>query len=146
MRYGKLHAPWYQDHLAGLHVKPAAFRMDVQPALLRHDQQLTVRVVEIAIRHGAVRQVIMNTATDLRCRVAVGGKRHQAVNEISGCVRYGDRVPAHLVGRRRYIGDGTVNDTRLLDRTKIAMGHRRPDAVKPGTPVRLTRGGESGTA
>jgi len=78
-----------RDHrdLLRLHVEHAQFGFDVQPALLRHDQQLAIGVVEEAALHVAVGRVQVDADADARRCGAIAGHGEQAIDEIGRCIR-----------------------------------------------------------
>ncbi len=94
--------------LLRLDIEYAELGRDAQPALLRHDQQLAVGVVEEAALHRAVGGVDMDAAAGLRRRAAVAGHREQAIDEI--------RRRASAAGsgsQRNWFGDVGVSSKRL---------------------------------
>ena len=115
-------------------------------AVLRHDQQLAVGVVEEAPLHRAVGGVEMDRRAGLRMRVAVAGHRHQAVDEV------GRRRPASAAGSSAAGSAcvGTSPKSLTMRPAPIALERRvhrrRADAVEPRAPVVGARRGERGAA
>ena len=68
--------------LAGRRVEHAELGAQQQAALLRHDQQLAVGVVEDAVGHRAVGAIDVDADAAACAGVAVAADRHQAVDEV----------------------------------------------------------------
>ena len=66
----------------GAHVEQAEFRRQPQRTLLRDEQQLAIRIVEVAPLHRPVGRVEVNADPALQRHVAVAGHRDQAVDEV----------------------------------------------------------------
>ncbi len=128
--------------LARSHLQRAQFGAQRERALLRHDQQLAIGVVEEALAHVAVEGVDVHAATGLRRGIAIDGDRHQPSEEVAGGVGQRARVPAHLVG----VGGRLARWRRIpltwLEWTIGALRHRGANAVQPAAQVMAARGGE----
>jgi hypothetical protein len=120
----------------------AQFGRDVQPALLRHDQQFAVGIVEVAPLHRPVRRIDVNTDAGLRGRTAIARHGEQAVDEIGRCDRQRQRVPAQLVRRYRHLIEIIVESSTLQRRERI-VHRRRLDPVEPAAPVEVARRSKS---
>ena len=98
--------------LAGRHVEDAQLGMHGQRALLRHDQQLAVGVVEESIAHRTCwpRTCEWRRPTAMR-RVAIAAERDDAVDEV-GRRRSGSDsgAPSKLIGRRRHLVERAAAD------------------------------------
>jgi hypothetical protein len=132
------------DHhdLARRDVEAAELGDQMQVALLRHDQQLAVGVLEHPVDHRAVGQVEVRGHAGLGGHVAVAADRDQAVDEVGRLGRDLQRIPAQAVGRRR----GGVERAAL----QLVLGVGRigpvagagPQAVEPAAAVLVARRGE----
>ena len=71
-----------QRDLAGLHFESSQLGREVQRALLRDEQQLSVRVVEVARLHRAVTGVDVHGDAGLHRRIAVARDRDEALDEV----------------------------------------------------------------
>ena len=110
-----------------LDLEHAEFGRDAQPALLRHDQQFAVGVVEKAPLHRAVRGIDVNADAGLRRRAAIAGHGEQAVDEIGRRGRQRQRIPAQLVRRDRRLVEIVVESSTLQQRERpcTAAGRMR---------------------
>jgi len=77
----------------------------------------------------------MDADADLQRDVAVARDREQAVDEVGGPPGNGERVPAHLVGRRRNVRERRARERRMLERDERAVHDRRPQPVQPRAAV-----------
>ena len=87
----------YHRNFARHDAEQTAFRMQQQATVLRNDQQFTVRVIKEAVRHRLVGGVHVDAHTDMGPRIAVGGHRDEAVDEIRRPVRHRQWIPAQLI-------------------------------------------------
>ncbi len=128
--------------LAGRGVEEAELGDQAQLALLRHDQQLAVGVVEHPVDHRAVGQVQVRGHAGLGGHVAVAADRHQAVDEVGRLGGDLHRVPTQAVGR----GRGGVERAALQPFLGVGrigpVAGAGPQAVEPGAAVLVARGGE----
>jgi len=141
--YAETHAARNHRDLLRLHLKHAQFGGDTQRALLRHDQQFAVRIVEVTALHGAVGGVQMDADAVLRGRRTVAGHSEQTFHEILRRFRQRQRGPAQLIGRHR-AGFEVVMEIRLHERREGTVHRRRPDPIQPAALVLRARRGESG--
>src|ERR1019366_594941 len=118
-------SPLNHRNLAGTGFENAHLRAQPQPSRLRHDQHLSVGVVEKAIRHRRVGNVNVNRNARMGMRVAVASHRNQTVNEVGVLRGSRDRnwTPAQLVRRRRHLVERRAAQPSPLDRLKRLMRH-----------------------
>src|SRR5262245_31599674 len=90
----KAYAAWNDGDLLWRDLEQPHLRGESQPALLRDDQQLAVRVVKKSIDHRAVGDVDVNSAAMVTVWVAVAGHREQTLEEIGGLGRDRQWIPA----------------------------------------------------
>ncbi len=83
----------------------------------------------------------MHCHAELRLRVAVGGERHQAFDEIGRFDRNRERIPTELVWRGHYLGDRRAahQPPDLWSVLERAACYGRTDAIEPGAAVRGAR-------
>ena len=132
----ELHAARDDGDLAGLDVDDAELGPQPQLALLRHEQELAVGVVEVLVDHRAGDEVEMRAHAGLRAGIA--GRRHgaHAFEEGQPLVRDRDRAPAQGCDRQLHLGCRCGAPQAAIDLLEPApMGQRRPDAVEPGALV-----------
>ncbi len=140
----KAQAARNDDNLAGRRVERAQLRRERDCALLRHDQQLAVGIVEVASAHRPIASVLMDADARLRGDVAVARDREQPVDEIRGRLRQRKRIPAQLVRRRLDIGERRTAQLRVTQSLERAVHGRGTQAIEPGAPVLCARRGERG--
>ncbi len=141
--HAKADAARNDGDLARRHLEPAELRQDVQRALLRHDEELAVGIVEKAVRHRAVGRVEVDREPRHRLGAAVACHGHHAVDEIGGRIRHRQRIPAQLVGRRGHVVEA-ARDAMAVRETERLVHDAGADAVGPGAPVRMARRRERG--
>ena len=133
------HAAWHHADLLRLHIEHAHFSSQLQAALLRHDQQFAIGVVEIALLHAAVGRIQMDAAG------RVAGHADHALNKITRLLRHGQRVPTQLVGRRGHFVK-TAGDQALpqgqLHFTEGLVHSAGANAVEPAAAVGVARRGK----
>ena len=95
----ELHAARDDGHLARFDVDDPELRPKTQGALLGHEQQFAIGVVEVLVDHGPRCQVHMRAHPRLAAGIA--GRRHRAhtFEERLWPVRQRDRIPAHRPDR-----------------------------------------------
>jgi hypothetical protein len=118
-----------------------------QAALLGKDQHFAVGVVEEAVMHRRIGDVEVDAATVLHCRVAVAAEGDDSVDEVGWIGGQRQRIPAHLVGRRRDFSEGAAAQERVFCVLAIGLVHHRgADAVAPCAAVQQAGRGEGGAA
>src|SRR4249919_647416 len=138
-------AAWDHRDFVRLDIEYTELGGDMQAALLRHDQEFAVGVVEEAVLHRLVRRVQVDADAALRAGRTVAGHGEQPVDEIDRRPRQRQRAPAQLVGRDRTVAEVVV-EVRMQVRRERAMHRRRADAVQPAAMIGMARRGERGTA
>src|SRR5438477_9055632 len=85
----------------------------------------------------------MDRATRQRIGVAIACHGDQAVDKICLRFRYGQRIPAQLIGRCRQPAEAAF-DMLIVDLSERFVHRRRPDAIEPRAPIRAARRGKRG--
>ena len=127
-----------QGDFLRLHLQHAHLGGDAQAALLRHDQQFAVGIVEITPIHVAIGRVQVHADAGTRFGTAVAGHGEQAVDEVGRRGRHRLRIPAQLIRRHRAAIEVVV-EIRLRAGLETPVHRRRTDTVKPAAPVRVSR-------
>ena len=129
------HTARHDGDLARSRLQHAAFRVEPEPALLRHDEQFAVRIEEEAVGHRLVGEVKVYPDAHVQPCVAVGAERHETVDPVRGRLRNREGVPAKL--RRRNFG--VLNRPGAQEilgfGLEAAVPHRGTDSVEPVAPV-----------
>jgi hypothetical protein len=139
-------ATWDHRELARCHVQQAELGAQQQAAGFGHDQQLAVRVDEVAVHHRRARRIPVDPDPGVAERVAVAADRVQAVDEVGARRRQRGRIPAHPVGIRLDLPKRRAAQQAVVDSPERRMRRRRHDAVDPGAPVHRPGLGERGPA
>ena len=138
----KLHAARDHAHLAGRQRQHAQLGEDRQATVLRHEQQLSVGVIEHPVDHRAIGKVEMHGDPLAHGHVAIAGDRDEPVQEVPGRITDLDRVPAEPVGVGGRLGKGAGADQPLRMGPIGGMPGARADAIEPASPVLVPRRGE----
>lgn len=132
--HGEAHALLNDADLIGGHVHAAELGDDVQRALLRHNEEVAVRVVEALVLHAGVARVHVHGEAVPGAGVSRPADRAQAVHPVGGGGGDVERPPAHLVGVRGVLVpvDGAEVLTAIgLHALEGVVNYRGPDAVQP---------------
>ena len=125
----------------GLQIDAAELGAKSQCSELRHDQQFAVRTVEAAVAHRLIGRIEMNAATPMRFGRAVFCDGQETVDKIRRRGGQRQRIPAQLVRRERLISCA-VGENIAFHRVKRPVRYRRPNAVQPGSSIRVPRSGK----
>jgi hypothetical protein len=139
------HAARHDGDFQRADLHPPQLGEDLEPAGLRHDEELAVRAVEVLVLHGRGDEVVVHRQTDLRVHVPGRGHGAHACEEGQGlALRDLHRVPAVLAQRLDVIVDAGrgLEMRQLQPREPARMLDRGADAVAPGPLVLPARGGE----
>ncbi|CUI67301.1 Uncharacterised protein [Achromobacter xylosoxidans] len=142
--HAEAHAARDHGDLQRLQVDQAQFGGQAQAALLRHQQQLAVGVVEIAALHRAVGGIQVDADAALFIGAAVAAPGLHAFDEVGGRGGNGQGAPAQLVGRDRAVAERAFPALDAGKRLERLVLRARADAVEPGAAVLAARRGEGG--
>src|SRR5882757_1618668 len=119
-------------------------RHERKPALLRHDQQFAVGIVESACGHRPVRAIDVDATSALPMRIAIAPHRNEALDEIRRLTRNRYRIPTQLI-RWRFDPGKIANDVAVVHASEGPVLGGRSNAIKPRAPIRRAGRCEGGT-
>src|SRR5258706_2696609 len=127
-----------RDHrnLARLDVDNTELGPEAQITLLRHDQHLTIGVVEVLVLHGSRNEIEMGAHARLGAGISCRRHGANALDKGKTLIRDWDGIPAH--GRNRKLG---FLRRRRAPKPDIDLGELGPmpddwtDAIQPGALV-----------
>ena len=137
------HAARNHRDLARRHGEPSQLGREHQGALLRHDEQLAVRIAQHAL-HRAVGGVGVDAGAALRARISRGGDGRQPVEEIRGLPGHRRRRPAQAIRRGLGLGARSAAQPAVADAAEGGMRCRGPQAIEPRAQVLRARRRERG--